>query len=140
MDTPLTIERLIDLDLPADELWALIATPEGWQRWMVAHAGVELLPGSVGTVVDDGVARAVRIHDLVGRRSVTFHWSEVGRPDDLSRVTLEIVETSSGRRAIKVTEQWLAPSACADCPLRAADRWDLRACVLCLAAEAVCRV
>jgi len=140
MDAPLTIERLIDLDLPADELWALIATGEGWQRWMVDRAGLPVAPGSSGTVVDDGVERAVLVHEVIDRRSVTFHWGEVGRIDDLSRVTLEIVETSEGRRALKVTEQWLAPSACADCPLRAADRWDLRACVLCLTSATRCRV
>jgi uncharacterized protein YndB with AHSA1/START domain len=140
MDAPLAIERLIDLDLPADELWALIASAEGWQRWMVDHAGLPVVPGASGVVVDDGVERAVLVHEVIDRRAVTFHWSEVGRADDVSRVTLEIVETADGRRAIKVTEQWLAPSACAECPLRAEARWDLRACVLCLTADVSCRV
>jgi uncharacterized protein YndB with AHSA1/START domain len=140
MDAPLTIERLIDLDLPADELWELIATGEGWKHWMVDHAGLPVVPGASGVVVDDGVERAVLVHEVLEGRSVTFHWSEVGRADDVSRVTLEIVETVDGRRAIKVTERWLAPSACADCPLRSEARWDLRACVLCLTAGVPCRV
>jgi uncharacterized protein YndB with AHSA1/START domain len=139
MDTPLTIERLIDLDLSAADLWALISTTDGWRRWMVDRADVPLVPGAGGVVVDDGVHRAFHVHDMVDGRSVTFHWSEVGRSDDLSRVTLEIVETANGRRAIKVSEEWFG-AACADCPLRAADRWDLRACVLCLTAEVACRV
>jgi hypothetical protein len=139
MDAPLTIERLIDLDLSATELWALIATTDGWRTWMVDRADLPLVPGAGGVVVDDGVERALHVFDMVDGRSVTFYWSEVGRSDDLSRVTLEIVEQANGRRAIKVSEQWLA-AACADCPLRAADRWDLRACVLCLTAEVACRV
>jgi uncharacterized protein YndB with AHSA1/START domain len=140
MDAPLTIERLIDLDLSADELWALIASAEGWQQWMVDDARLPIEANGGGTVTDDGVERAVLVHEVIDRRSVTFHWSEAGRADDVSRVTLEIVETAHGRRAIKVTEQWVAPSACADCPLRAEARWDLRACVLCLTADALCRV
>jgi hypothetical protein len=51
MDAPLAIERLIDLDLPADELWALIATGEGWQRWMVDHAGLPVGSGDRKSVV-----------------------------------------------------------------------------------------
>ena len=44
------------------------------------------------------------------------------------------------RCVLRITEEWLAPSACAMCPLRSADRWDLRACLLCISAEAACRV
>jgi hypothetical protein len=140
MDAPLSIERLIDLDLTADELWSLIGSSDGWRQWMVDRVDLTVAGGASGVVLDDGVERSVVVGELIDGHSVSFHWSEVGRSDDLSRVTLEIVETATGRRAIKVTEQWLAPSACVDCPLRAADRWDLRACVLCLSAEAMCRV
>jgi uncharacterized protein YndB with AHSA1/START domain len=140
MDVPLTIEREIDLDLPADELWALIGTAEGWRQWMVDAADVRLLAGATGVVVDDGVERSVLVQEIVDGRSVTFHWSETGHGDDLSRVTLEIVERADGRHRLRITEQWLAAGACAECPLRSAERWDLRACVLCLAADAACRV
>ena len=140
MDASQTIQREIDLDLPVEELWALIATAEGWRQWIVDEAQLELVTGAEGMVIDDGARRAVLVQDVVAGRSVTFHWSQTGRSDDLSRVTLEIVERADGRRAIKVTEQWLSPSQCADCPLRAGERWDLRACVVCLLADTACRV
>lgn len=140
MDAPLTIEREIDVDMSAAELWDLIATGDGWQQWMVDAASIRVAPGSEGTVVDDGVRRAVRVHEMVQGCSVSFHWSEVGSADDLSLVTLQVVERPDGRVRLRVTEQWLSPLACADCPLRAGDRWALRECVLCLTAAATCPV
>jgi uncharacterized protein YndB with AHSA1/START domain len=139
MDAPLTIEREIEIELSAEELWELIGTAGGWQQWMVDSASLAVLPGEVGEVEDDGVRRTVRVAEVRDGEAVTFHWAEVGRPDDLSVVTLEVIDDERGRR-LHVTEQWLAPAACAACPLRSGARWDLRECLLCLAALTPCRV
>lgn len=130
------VTREIDLDLPAAELWELIATAEGWQQWLVDDATMAIAPGSDGRVVDDGVARQVLVREVVDGRRVAFHWSEPDRADDLSLVTLELVDAPDGRPRLRVTEQWLAVDACAECPLRAAERWELRACLLCVRAAA----
>lgn len=131
---PLVVRRDVDLDLDASEAWRLIATAEGWQEWMVDAADVQVSPGSGGTVEDDGVLRTVLVHE-VGERSVRFVWSD----DDggTSRVELALETTENGRTRIRITEEWPA-AACAECPLRAADRWDLRACLLCLRERATC--
>jgi uncharacterized protein YndB with AHSA1/START domain len=139
MDAPLLIEREIELDLPVDELWELIGSAEGWRQWLVDEAALTLLSGETGEVCDDGVRRAVRVAHVDEGRSITFHWSEVDRPDDLSVVTLRIVEDVRGPR-LHISEQWLAPVACADCPLRSGARWDLRACLLCIRASTACPV
>ncbi len=140
-----SIERTIhigdldgEVDLPLDELWRLIGTAEGWSEWLVDEAELEVVQGGVGDVVDDGVRRTVRIETAQAGVGVTFVWSS---GDDTSRVTLHIDETGDGRRVLRITEEPLV--ACADCPLRAeahATRWDLRACLLCLASRATSRV
>ena len=140
MDEPLTVHRDVDLDLPADELWRLISTAAGWREWMVDGADLAIVAGAEGVLTDDGVQRMVRVDEVVDGRSVTFHWCEPGRGDDLSAVRLQLVERPEGGVRLRITEEWLAPHACAECPLRAAARWDLRACVLCFTALASCRV
>lgn len=145
---PLRVERTVDLDLPADELWRLISTANGWREWMADEATIAITAGAEGTVVDDGVERVVRIHEVLDGRAVTFHWSEPGTIDDLavvtksvtSVVTLALEERPGGGHRLHITEEWLGATACADCPLRAGDRWDLRTCVLCLTAGTPCRV
>ena len=137
MDNPLVIEREVQTDLGADELWRLIATADGWRTWMVDRAAIDIGPGAEGDVIDDGVARRVRIDTMSDRREVTFVW---GEPDqgDVSKVSLAIVRDDDGRSRLRITEERTV--ACAACPLRAAERWELRACLLCFAAQTSCRV
>jgi uncharacterized protein YndB with AHSA1/START domain len=139
MDAPLTVEREIEIDLSAEELWELIATAAGWEQWMVDTASLAVQPGEAGEVEEDGVRRTVSVAEVRAGESVTFHWAEVGRADDLSVVRLDVIDDERGSR-LRITEQWLAPAACADCPLRAGTRWDLRECFLCLTTLTSCRV
>src|SRR6476659_9782335 len=62
------ITRTVDTDLDTDELWGLIADGAAWAHWMVDESHVEVAPGGAGTVVDDGVERAVRIDRLDAHR------------------------------------------------------------------------
>lgn len=133
-----SIERTVpldgELDLPADELWRLIATAEGWSEWLVDEADVEVREGGEGEVTDDGERRTVRIEHVRPGVGITFVWSS---GDDVSRVELRIDETDQGRRVLRITEVPIA--SCAECPVRdqaRASRWELRACLLCLAARA----
>jgi uncharacterized protein YndB with AHSA1/START domain len=137
MDAPLVIERDVHTGLAADELWRLVATSAGWREWLVDEASVDISPGEGGEVVEDGVRRHVGIDTVEHGRHISFVWGEPG--GEVSRVSLRLVEEADGRVALRIREEWPA-AACADCPLRTAGRWELRACLLCIAASATCRV
>ncbi len=133
------VTREVELDMTADEAWALVGTAEGWRQWLVDSGDMPVETGAEGELVDDGVARLVRVHSVEPGRAIVLHWHERDRLDELSSVTIEVVGLPDGRQRLRITEQW--PTAvCADCPLRAGARWDLRACLLCLAARPTCRV
>src|SRR4051794_27506276 len=101
--TPATrITRTVDTDLDAEQLWDLVADGDAWARWMVDQADVEVRPGGAGTVVDDGVERAVRI-DRLGDREVAFTWWPQDRPDLVSTVELVVLPAAGGSR-LHVTE------------------------------------
>src|SRR6478735_10607120 len=85
----LTVERTVALDVDRQRLWDLIATPEGWRRWLVDEA--RLVDG-VGVVVDAGVERRVRITEVIDRESVAFTWWEDGDPTTVSHVRLTIAD------------------------------------------------
>jgi|SRR5215208_911109 len=112
------ITRTIDTDLEVDELWALVADDEGWARWMVDEAHVEVAPGSAGTVVDDGVQRAVRVDELDDHR-VAFTWWPEARPELVSAVELVVLPATGGSQ-LRVTEISLSASTVP------AVAWDVR--------------
>ena len=65
-DDPIVITRDLELDVPSDELWQLVADGERWAEWLTDAADVVVEPARQGTVVDeDGVERRVSIHSVV---------------------------------------------------------------------------
>ena len=134
MDAP-AIEREIEIDLSTEELWDLISTADGWRTWLVDDIDTDVRVGAAGVAIDDDVRRAIAV-EHVGGGEVRFLWCD--DQGDVSRVTIAIDDGGS-RPRLRISEQWLAPTACADCPLRAEQRWDLRTCLLCLGALAPCR-
>ena len=128
MDEAMRITRTIDTDLGADELHELLTT--GWDRWLVDEADVEVRPGGGGTVVDDGVERAVQVTH-VGPGGVTFTWWPQDRPDAMSTVELVVLPAPYGSpgSTLRVTEtRALASTAPA-----ATARWDVRLLLLLVA-------
>jgi hypothetical protein len=115
------ISRIVETDLELDDLWSLVADGEAWAEWMVDDDDIEVDPGAVGTVVDDGIARDVRIDRVEPRRSVAFTWWPQARPDQTSTVELLVVPARTGSR-LHVTETYVATSS--------ALRWDVRAMLL----------
>jgi uncharacterized protein YndB with AHSA1/START domain len=110
------ITRQIDLDIPAAELWRLIATTDGWAEWMVDAA--EFTNGaSTGWVVDQGVRRMVTIEEIVDGSAVRFTWSDGGHD---SHVELCIGE---GQLVITETQASAASSASLDWDLRLISLW-----------------
>ena len=123
------ITRTVETDLDVDELWSLVADGDGWARWMVDEADVELAPGSAGTVVDDGVERSVRIDEIDDHR-VAFTWWPEARPELVSAVELVVLPAVGGSE-LRVTEISLSASTV---PALA---WDVRMMLLVAQALAV---
>src|SRR5215510_5268482 len=64
-----SIERRIDVDAPASDVWPLLGDPEGWARWLADEADVDVRPGGRGRLVEDGAVRRVEVdHVEAGRR------------------------------------------------------------------------
>jgi uncharacterized protein YndB with AHSA1/START domain len=112
------ITRMVETDLEVDELWSLVADGDGWARWMVDEADVDVTPGSAGTVVDDGVERSVRIDEIDDHR-VAFTWWPEARPELISAVELVVLPAVGGSQ-LRVTEISLSASTVP------AIAWDVR--------------
>jgi uncharacterized protein YndB with AHSA1/START domain len=123
------ITRTVETDLEVDELWSLVADGDGWARWMVDEAAVEVAPGSAGTVVDDGVARSVRIDELDEHR-VAFTWWPDARPELVSAVELVVLPAVGGSQ-LRVTEISMSAGTVS------ASAWDVRMMLLVAQALAV---
>ncbi len=115
-DTPV-VQRDIDVDLPADDVWPLVGDGAGWTEWLVDEADVVVEPGQEGSVVDDGRRRAVRIDAVEPGESVTWSWWPVDQPAEASTVRLLVVPAGV-RTVVRITETRASASA---------GRWTLRA-------------
>jgi uncharacterized protein YndB with AHSA1/START domain len=77
---PITIERTVDL--PAAEVWNLLATAEGWQQTMQADAAIELRPGGKFEVhlnprAPEGQrgSEGCTVLSFIPRRMLSFTWN-----------------------------------------------------------------
>ena len=120
------IERTTDLDLDVDELWALISTKEGWSSWLVDDADVVVAPDAIGTTVDDGVVRDVRIDTVDDRREISFSWWDRDDPASASYVQLAIVELPDHRSQLNITEQFIGSTSTRALSCSAAVSWDVK--------------
>lgn len=133
---PTVVTREIDVDLPADELWELIADGERWSDWLVDEAAIEVSPGSGGTVVDGGEERTVGISSVRPDDGLRFAWWPTDRPDLASSVELTVVETPS-RAVLRIVEVF--PPVMSVAAADAAIAWEVRACSAWLCARATTR-
>ncbi len=122
MDEPLIVRRDIDLDLPADDLWTLVAG--GWEEWLVDAADLTVEPGGGGVVRDDDEDREVRIDEVVDGERVSFEWWPASRPQDRSGVELVVLPSPVGA-VLRITESF-PPQARAQATASAI-RWEVRA-------------
>jgi hypothetical protein len=95
---------------------------------MVDAADVDVTPGADGTVVDDGVERAVRIDRVGDDHRVGFTWWPHDRPDQVSAVELVVLPASTGSR-LRVTETYARAAA-------GSIAWDVRLMLLVARASA----
>jgi uncharacterized protein YndB with AHSA1/START domain len=125
-DDPLVITRDLELDVPADELWPLVADGERWADWLADRSDVVVEPARRGVVVDDdGVERQVAIEAVVDGERVRLAWWPTDRPDEGSTVELAVapLPSSGGDRSrLSVIETYARASAA----LPAVSRWDVR--------------
>ena len=75
MNDDVCVEREIELEGSAAELWELVATADGWRQWLVDHAAIEIEVGGVGEVVDDHARHRVLVR---GRGVVELAAVEIG--------------------------------------------------------------
>ena len=116
-----TVRRDIGVDLPAEDVWPLVADADGWTQWLVDEADVDVQPGARGSVADGGERRDVRVDEVVPGRSVSWRWWPAGAPADASTVQLLVVP-SGPRTIVRITE---TRAAAAQASL-AATRWSVR--------------
>lgn len=137
MDEPIVITRDLDLDVPADELWQLVADGSRWAEWLTDAADVVVEPSRSGTVVDDdGVERRVSIHSIVPGERVRFAWWPSDHPDESSMVELVVAPlpaVGGERSRLSVIETYATASIATAAPAA----WNLRLMLLVLCIDAV---
>jgi uncharacterized protein YndB with AHSA1/START domain len=136
-DDPLVITRDLELDVPPDELWPLVADGDRWADWLAERSDVVVEPARQGIVVDDdGVERQVAIEAVVDGERVRFAWWPTDRPDEGSTVELVVapLPSSGGDRSrLSVIEIYAQASA----PAAPVSRWDVRLMLFVLRLDAV---
>ena len=95
------VRRETVLDAPRDEVWALVADPEGLATWLadeVDLAAVE--PGASGTVTEAGERRHVTIEEVEDGRRVALSWCAPGGEPSLVELTLDDAEDARTRMVV----------------------------------------
>jgi uncharacterized protein YndB with AHSA1/START domain len=117
----LAVRRTIDLECSADALWRLVTSPDQLASWLGSDVELELRTGGSGRVVDDdGLARHLRVDELVDGRRLAFTWWPEDDERAASEVVFAIEATDSGSRLL-VTE-----TATGAAPALATTSWDVR--------------
>jgi uncharacterized protein YndB with AHSA1/START domain len=97
------IRRETVLDAPRDDVWALVADPEGLETWLADEVDLDAVePGAQGTVTEDGVERRVTIEEVEEGRRVALSWCAPGGDPSLVELTLD--DTEDGRTTMVVVE------------------------------------
>jgi uncharacterized protein YndB with AHSA1/START domain len=129
-----TVERQVELDAPADEVWDAVCQPASW---LADEGELELRPGGEGRLVEDGVARRAVVetveHGDEQRRLVYRWWDEHGGDGGpASRVEITVLPSAGSTRVIIREAPIVGPVACSRRAVPALEsRWELR--LLCLA-------
>jgi uncharacterized protein YndB with AHSA1/START domain len=125
-EEPVVVTREVDLEVPADELWQLVADGERWAEWLTDRAEVVVEPASRGVVVDDdGIERQVAIDAVVPGERVQFTWWPSDRPGDASSVELVVAPSpiAPDRSRLSVVEIHASTAVAATARSL---RWDVR--------------
>lgn len=131
-DQPLSITREADFDIDADHLWHALSDEHELGAWLGDDVAIDVQEGGVGTVVDDGVVRRIRVERVDEGRGLSFTWWEDGHPETASTVSIDIAALPHGRSRLAIVETFDPgpPRLRAQSGAGARDRWGVR--VLCL--------
>jgi uncharacterized protein YndB with AHSA1/START domain len=99
------IERSLEVPVEEAELWAAVGDGAAWASWLVDESDVAVVPGSGGTVVDEGQRRHVAVERVVPGRAVEFRWWPEGDEDASSVVTLVVAPAGAGASRLLVVER-----------------------------------
>ena len=133
---PVVITRDVLLDMPVDDLWRLVADPDGLRLWLGDSVDLDVRPGGVGMVRDGGrakdddsssgssrlndsheiVVRHVRVDRVEPQHELAFTWWRTDDPDvplqasQASQVAFRLTTVPGGSR-LHITETLLSPVA-----------------------------
>jgi uncharacterized protein YndB with AHSA1/START domain len=99
------LRRETVLDAPRDEVWPLVAEPDGLATWLADDVELDAVaPGERGVVREDGEERRVTIEEVEPGRRVALSWCAPGGEPSLVELTLDDVEDDEGRTRMVVVE------------------------------------
>jgi uncharacterized protein YndB with AHSA1/START domain len=99
------LRRETVLDAPRDEVWPLVAEPDGLATWLADDVELDAVaPGERGLVREDGELRHVTIEEVEAGRRVALSWCAPGGEPSLVELTLDDVEDDEGRTRMVVVE------------------------------------
>jgi uncharacterized protein YndB with AHSA1/START domain len=130
---PVVLTRDVLLDMPVDDLWRLVADPDGLRLWLGDSVELDVRPGGVGTVQDDGradgdnhsdrdgadggdgdgiVVRHVRVDRVEPAHELAFTWWRTDDPHTASQASQVVFHLTAvpGGSHLHITETLLGPS------------------------------
>jgi uncharacterized protein YndB with AHSA1/START domain len=135
---PVVLTRDVLLDMPVDDLWRLVAEPDGLRLWLGDSVELDVRPGGVGTVRDRGhvddeshadgdgnaagegegdgdgdgiVLRHVRVDRVEPAHELAFTWWRTDDPDTASQASQVVFQLTAvpGGSHLLITETLLGP-------------------------------
>jgi uncharacterized protein YndB with AHSA1/START domain len=131
---PVVLTRDVLLDMPVDDLWRLVADPDGLRLWLGDSVDIDVRPGGVGTIRDDGggggdgtgdgndtsegdgdgdemVVRHVRVDRVEPAHELAFTWWRTDTPHVAAQASQVVfrLTTVPGGSHLHITETLLGP-------------------------------
>ena len=135
---PVVLTRDVLLDMPVDDLWRLVADPDGLRLWLGDSVDIDVRPGGVGTVRDGGgggadgtgdgtsegdgdrdgdgygdgmVVRHVRVDRVEPAHELAFTWWRTDNPHVAAQASQVVfrLTTVPGGSHLHITETLLGP-------------------------------
>ncbi|HEY6762818.1 MAG TPA: SRPBCC domain-containing protein [Baekduia sp.] len=95
------VRRETVLDAPRDQVWSLMADPDGLATWLADDVDLDAVePGASGTVTENGEERFVTVEEVEEGRRVALSWCAPGGDPSLVELTLDDVEDGRTRMVI----------------------------------------
>lgn len=101
------VERCVEVDAPADEVWEAVVDPDQLSAWLNVDVEMDVQPGgSARFMTPDGRRLGVVEQVVPGERLVFSWWPSPGF-GRTSRVEIELSETTEGT-LVRVVETFLS--------------------------------